>query len=186
MAHVSLARLSPPETGRLFDLYAAVCRAAALRVSGDPDLADEVVQEVFCSLPGDLCTRVPTRGTAAYFHQAGVNGALRIQARRSRDAPLDAISAGAEPCTTPDPLRRVYLTELAAMLSPHIEQLPPTQHDVIRLCDIEGLSRVEAAAALGISLSALEQRRTRALTNLRNALEDTGITGFDDVSWDGS
>jgi RNA polymerase sigma factor (sigma-70 family) len=80
----------------------------------------------------------------------------------------------------------VYLTELAALISPYIEQLPPTQQDVIRLCDIEGLPRREAAAELGISLSALEQRRTRLLENLRKAFEGMGITGFDDVSWDGS
>ncbi|MEX2608564.1 MAG: sigma-70 family RNA polymerase sigma factor [Gemmatimonadota bacterium] len=171
---------------RLFELYAEACRAAALRVSGDPDLAEEVVQKVFCNLPADLCSRVQEEGMAAYFYRAGVHEALRIQARRSRDAPLDAISTAAEPSTTPDPLRRVYLTELAATLSPYIEQLPPTQQDVIRLCDIEGLPRREAAAELGITVNALEQRRTRALANLRQALEDSAIAGFDDVCWDSS
>jgi DNA-directed RNA polymerase specialized sigma24 family protein len=105
MAHGASDRLPSAEMERLFELYAAACRAAALGVNDDPDLADEVVQQVFSILPEDLCTRVQEESMVAYFRRAGVNAALRFQRRRSREVAFDAISGGGDGSHARRPIR---------------------------------------------------------------------------------
>jgi RNA polymerase sigma-70 factor, ECF subfamily len=66
----------------------------------------------------------------------------------------------------PEELRR----ELAACLSPLIGKLPPAYREAIELVELAGVSQVEAAARLGISVSGAKARVQRARRQLREQL----------------
>ncbi|MGI9492847.1 MAG: sigma-70 family RNA polymerase sigma factor [Geminicoccaceae bacterium] len=60
--------------------------------------------------------------------------------------------------------------DLAACVTPFIEQLPPRYRDALRLVEIEQLSQKEAAARLGISVSGMKSRVQRGRSKLKAAI----------------
>ena len=72
--------------------------------------------------------------------------------------------AGMEP--GPDELRR----ELAACLAPLIERLPPLYRQALELTEFDGMSQVDAAATLGLSVSGMKARVQRGRQQLRELL----------------
>ena len=62
--------------------------------------------------------------------------------------------------------------ELAACLSPLIERLPPLYRQALEVTELGGISQVEAAAELGLSVSGMKARVQRARRQLREQLLD--------------
>jgi RNA polymerase sigma-70 factor (ECF subfamily) len=57
-----------------------------------------------------------------------------------------------------------------------IAALPEADREVILLRNYEGLSNADAAAVLGLDVSAASKRYARALLKLRQLLNDNGLT----------
>jgi RNA polymerase sigma-70 factor (ECF subfamily) len=83
------------------------------------------------------------------------------------DDALDAIT------TDPDEGgdRIAEANELARALERELTRLPKSQRAAFQLMRIDGLSHVEAAAALGATVSAVKLRAHRAYGSLRRAIE---------------
>ena len=62
-------------------------------------------------------------------------------------------------------------TELAGCLRPMIEQLSEDYRQAVTLVDLEGLTQLEAAAQLGLSLSGMKSRVQRGRRQLKAILE---------------
>jgi RNA polymerase sigma-70 factor (ECF subfamily) len=60
--------------------------------------------------------------------------------------------------------------ELAACLSPLIERLPPLYRQALEVTEFRGLSQVDAAAELGLTVSGMKARVQRARRQLREQL----------------
>jgi len=69
----------------------------------------------------------------------------------------------------PSPEMRAAEHELAPALSEALDRLSEEHREVIQLRDVEGLSALEAASAIGISVDALKSRLHRAREALRAA-----------------
>ncbi len=95
-------------------------------------------------------------------------------ARRRRglkNAPPVADDAAAERVSEGrSPEQEASARELSAVLGSALEGLSDEYREVLVLRDIEGLSAVEAAAAIGVSVEALKSRLHRARSALREAL----------------
>jgi RNA polymerase sigma-70 factor (ECF subfamily) len=63
------------------------------------------------------------------------------------------------------------LRELAVCLAPMVRQLPPVYREAVTLADLEGLTQVEAAGRLGLSVSGMKSRVQRGRKQLRAVLE---------------
>ncbi len=61
--------------------------------------------------------------------------------------------------------------ELAACLSPMLNQLPPAYQEAIRIVDLEGATQQEAARRVGVSLSGMKSRVQRGRQQLRAVVE---------------
>lgn len=88
------------------------------------------------------------------------------------DQPLDECRY-ADLCAGTDatPGSEVVQREARAAVIVAINQLPESQSQVIRLCDLRELSVREAAAALGCGIGAIHMRRARAYRQLQRLLD---------------
>ena len=64
------------------------------------------------------------------------------------------------------------LQELSACLKPLINSLGPADQQALQLVEFEGVSQVEAAERLGLSVSGMKSRVQRARLHLRSALDE--------------
>jgi RNA polymerase sigma-70 factor (ECF subfamily) len=149
----------------------------ALQLMGDPDEAEDVLQEGFIQ----ACTHVADfegrSGLGTWLHRIVRNAALaRLRRKPLATAPLSATdatpSAAQEALTDPaaEPADAVLTRELGDALERAIVALPDGLRAAFVLRDIEGVSTKEAAAALGITESALKVRLHRARLALRASL----------------
>jgi RNA polymerase sigma-70 factor (ECF subfamily) len=157
--------------------YAPSMTRLALRMVGDPDEAEGVVQDSFIA----ACAKMESfRGESSlrtWLHRIVVNSALmRLRRRRPEHVTLDPDDEHLRiPKMLVDneeqPLEAVLANELGEELSRAIMQLPETLRTALVLREYEGLSTREAAETLGISESALKVRLHRARAALRDALQ---------------
>ena len=64
------------------------------------------------------------------------------------------------------------MQELSACLKPLISSLGPADQEALRLVEFEGVTQVEAAERLGLSVSGMKSRVQRARLHLRTALDE--------------
>lgn len=148
--------------------YAGLCAFASEFVNA-PDVAEEVVQDVFMNLwrtRGRLRIRTTIR---AYLYAAVRNRSLNVR-RRAVEIPFhSAPGATAAIDVSADPAADLEARERAALVSRAVERLPPRCREVIRLRWGHGLSHAEIAESLGISRKAVERNVTRGLRALRES-----------------
>lgn len=145
----------------------AVCR----RHLPDPGTADDAFQAVFILLARKAGTLVhPNRvggwltGTADRVART----ARRRQFRRTAQLrPLDSVPEPSAPDPAPSDLRTILDDELT--------KLPPHYRAVVLLCDVEGVSRRDAASQLNIPTGTLSNRLTRARAVLGRRLLRRGV-----------
>ncbi len=161
--------------------YAPTMTRLALRMVGDPDEAEGVVQDSFIA----ACSKMDTfRGDSSlrtWLHRIVVNTAL-MRLRKRRPDRL-TIEEGIEYAHVPamlvgngdQPLDAVLASELSDELSQAVMELPESLRTTLVLREYEGLSTRETAQTLNISESAAKVRLHRARTALREALEHRGV-----------
>ncbi len=153
-------------------------RALAWRIVRNRSDAEEIVQEAFMRAwikAPDWQARDEHSGGAQFatwFHRVVVNLAID-RARRPRTEPLEAAGDPADGAAGADEL--LAQAETAARVAGAMARLPERQRAALALCHYEGLSNIDAAAALDISVGALESLLVRARRALRRELADSGM-----------
>jgi RNA polymerase sigma-70 factor (ECF subfamily) len=153
--------------------------AVALRIMGDPDEAEEVVQDAFISACGKMASFEGRSKLSTWLYRITTNAALmRLRKRRDDTVSLDEPQTGEDGDLLPrqlgdwdiDPSRQALSTELRQVMEAAVESLPPSLRAAFILRDIQGLSTQEAAEALDITETALKVRLHRARLALRERL----------------
>lgn len=142
----------------------AVTRCAAYML-GDPAEAEDVAQDTFLRLHRKLSTwEGGEDGLSSWLHRVAVN--LSIDRHRAPARPISLADAGevAQPAGLDGPLDRKRHVERA------LAELPERQRAALILVHYQGLSGREAAAALDVSVEALESLLARGRRTLRNTL----------------
>jgi RNA polymerase sigma-70 factor (ECF subfamily) len=150
------------------------------RITGNRGDAEEIVQEAFLRAWLKAPTwlgREERSGGAAFATWLGrvvVNLCLDRK-RKAVPLPIEAAAEVADP--TPDGFAATAGGEVAARVAAAMAALPDRQRAAIALCHYEGLSNIEAAAMLDITVGALESLLVRARRSLRVALADLAPEG---------
>ncbi|MFL5755867.1 MAG: RNA polymerase sigma factor [Chloroflexota bacterium] len=177
----------------LYDRYGDGVYAAAIRLTDDRQIAEEVVQETFLALWNRAELFDPATGSlAAWLHTIARNRVidrLRAAGRRPNLVPLSAAGGETENDTStleriavdrpvvggadlgPGPELELEANELQATLRHVLAGMPEIERTVILLAYREELSQTEIAARLGWPLGTVKTRTRRALQRLRSVLE---------------
>jgi len=163
----------------------------ALRVTGQPDEAEEVLQETFINACRGVENFQGRSSLSTWLYRIATNnGLMRLRRRQVPSAPLDAFSLDPEAEFRPRQLEdwewnpeTVTLTdELRQVMDEAVASLPDSLRTAFILRDLEDLSTKEAAEVLGISPGNLKVRLHRARLMLREYLANYFDDGAEDIS----
>jgi RNA polymerase sigma-70 factor, ECF subfamily len=169
----------PQEIIRFVESYSPFIYRLALKIIGDTQDAEDILQETFIKALRNLPSFEGRSSLATWLHRITVNEAL-MQIRRQKNnlVSLDEEPAGDEGST--EPLQIVdwnHLPEedlLSVEARQHLDQaigkLSPLLRVVFVLRDIEGLTVRETAEALNLTETAVKTRLLRARLRLRDDL----------------
>ena len=147
-----------------FSAHKDVLYRFVYRMTGQPDGADDIVQESFLALWRKPSAYSAARGTLRAF-LLGI--ARNLVLKRWRDHhPHDDLD---DECWACEPVDLVGY-ERAELVARAVQLLPPLQREALILAEYEELSLGEIAAATDAPLSAVKSRLHRARTNLRRTL----------------
>jgi len=165
--------------GALYDRHARIVFALLVRIAGDRDAAEEILQEVFLRAWQHAHAFDDSRGTVrSWLYGIAHNLALNELRRRRRRPQLQPRPARADPdgddyagnvAAGSDPAIDAWCAVRDAELAHALDQLPPSQRAVLLLYG-EGFSQSEIAAKLGEPLGTVKSRMRRALGRLRETL----------------
>jgi RNA polymerase sigma-70 factor (ECF subfamily) len=145
----------------------------ALRVTGSPSDAEEVMQEAFLQAFRSWSTYRGEAAPTTWLYRIAVNAALmRVRSRR----PVELLSEQPESLEvvdwSADAAEAVLRGELHQQLEAGLARLPEELRVTLVLRDVEGLSTSETAATLEIGETAVKSRLHRARALLRQYLAD--------------
>lgn len=160
----------------LVDRYQRRLYWSCLRLLGDADEAEDVVQEAFVSAYEHLREYDPTYRFYTWLYRIARNRCLNVIRRRrlwgwvtlSDPDRTPALAAGDRAD------RGLEDAELAAALSECRGTLAPDQREAFDLRHADGFSYREIAAALGVPEGTVMSRLSRARGKMRDCLESKG------------
>jgi RNA polymerase sigma-70 factor (ECF subfamily) len=167
---------------RLVAAYGDRAYRLAIRITGAAEDAEEVVQDAFWSVIRKIDTFRGDSAFGSWLYRIVANAAyqkLRGRPDRRSEISLDEVlpvfhetSQRAAPIadwspSVDDPSRQ---TELRMALTAAIDELPAAYRTVFLLHDVEGLSTVEVAETLSLSVSNAKSRVHRSRLFLRKRL----------------
>jgi RNA polymerase sigma-70 factor (ECF subfamily) len=140
---------------------------------GEPEAAEEVVQDVFERIWREARSYRAERGSVrtwllAIARNAAIDRYRRTGSKRGKETSLDESAERADPEAEALLDRAVRSERVRAAL----RDLPPEQRTVISLSFYGGLAQSEIASRLGIPLGTVKGRARLALSKLRGALAD--------------
>ncbi len=164
----------PPNPGDLAQLRSAIRAYVRSRVN-DAALADDIAQETLVRLHRKLHTLRSREKLEAWVFRIARN-VLADHFRASKPAETfdEHAHATALASHIHEPLaaeEEVLRGELVAYVRSVVETLPEMYRDALRLTEFEGLSQVELARRLGLSVPAAKSRVQRARTMVRAEME---------------
>jgi RNA polymerase sigma-70 factor, ECF subfamily len=166
--------------------HLARATAIAQRILGNRSDAEEVVQEAFlrcwqkapdwqpAESPGSAAKAGERAQFATWLYRVLTNLCLD---RRRRPQPVELEAAGEIADTRDDGFAQTERGEIGKRVAEAMAKLPDRQRAALALCYYEDLGNIEAAAALDISIGALESLLVRGRRALRDSLGDLAIDG---------
>jgi RNA polymerase sigma-70 factor, ECF subfamily len=161
--------------GEVYDDHHQALRAFAVRLVGDEAQAEDLVHEVFVSLPkaiasfrGESPLRTFLIGIAVNHARHHVRSAARRRslAERAQQEPLAA-------SITPE--QELENRSLLSLIDAALDELPLEQRIAFVLCDVEERSSQEAASIVDAPEATVRTRLRQARLKLREVLEQAGV-----------
>jgi RNA polymerase sigma-70 factor (ECF subfamily) len=181
--HQDLLAQAPGAVETLVHRYGGKVYRLALRITGSPEDAQEVTQDVLWTVTRKIGTFKGESALGSWIYRIAANAAYeKLRGRRGRDEvswetllpAFDADGHLVDPAHDwsqmwEDPALQ---TEVRRRLQEAVESLPADYRTAFVLHDLEGLSNPEIAGLLGISLPAVKSRVHRSRLFLRQRLAE--------------
>ena len=152
---------------RIYDYYKPGGRTYVLRLVKIPELADDLVQEIFIRLWETRKTLPEVKCFSAFLFTIARNHSLNsLKAiSRSNQALPELIRHFQTRRVDDETLDKEYLRFIQKALT----SISPRSREVFRLCREQTMSYEQAATELGISRSAVKKHMVAVMRNLRDA-----------------
>lgn len=162
----------------LYERYSRVVYSFAVRKLRDPQMAEELLQEVFFRAWQQGGSYSASRGTFVTWllsitHNMAIDE-IRKRGRRPQKADSedpDAVLAGVAD-SGPGVEDEVWLGTLRETIVGALNDLPPNQREAIELAYFRGLTQREIAEHLGEPLGTVKTRMRLGIRKLRDNLEE--------------
>lgn len=161
--------------GELYDRYASVALATALRVVANREQAEDLVHDGFVAVWQKIDRFDPMRGSLrAWLLTIIRNRAIdRLRSVRS-SIPIEDADEQSLLRTSPNPTWEAAIARRsAAELRTALQQLPPEQRQAIELAYFGGNTYREIAVLTNVPLGTANGRLRLALAKLRESLQET-------------
>ena len=155
---------TPPGFAELYDRHYEAVFRAALRVTGNPADAEDVLQTVFLRVMARREDTGTSELTAAYFRRAAVNAAVDVLRRREIRAVSEYDDRAPHAASAPHALLKEQLRRAIATLESDDATLFLLRH-------VEGFSNEELAQMFGLEKGNVAVRLHRIRQRLQAELE---------------
>jgi RNA polymerase sigma factor (sigma-70 family) len=156
----------------LVERHGAMVLGVCRRVLGNRHSAEDAFQATFLVLARKASAIARREQLASWLYGVARHTALDARARAIRQQSKEKRLGSMLPVERPD---QTETSELRAILDEELARLPERYRAAIVLCELEGLTRRQAAGRLGVSEGTLSSRLARAKEQLRNRLTRRGL-----------
>ncbi|HEY5486542.1 MAG TPA: sigma-70 family RNA polymerase sigma factor [Candidatus Limnocylindrales bacterium] len=173
MRQVAAGEIGGLET--LYDRHHAMAYALALRITTEPGLAEDVVQDSFLGLWQNAARYAEAKGSVRGWLMAIVrHRAIDTIRRQKKGVTLDDETSDIVPAalTLLDIWPEVSSRLDAEQVRVALEGLPPAQREAIEFAYFDGLTQREIATRTGAPLGTVKSRMRLGLVALRRELLD--------------
>ncbi len=146
------------------------------RMLGDQTEAEDVAQDVFVRVWTHAARWQPGQAKfETWLHRV----ALNLCYDRLRRKPTTDIDRVPEPADhTPGPAAKLFEAQLAGAVNEALRRLPDRQREALVLCHYQGLTNIDAAQIMGVSVEAMESLLSRGRRTLKAALKPLSEDAF--------
>ena len=163
----------------LYDRLSGPLYSLAMKMLGDPEEAQDALQDVFLQIWSRAATYDPEQSSVfswtVLLTRSRVIDRLRARGRRSRvvvASTEDTLTGAADASTVESAADTVEKNDEAVRVRDVLNNLPSEQREAIELAFFEHLSHHEIAARLGQPLGTVKARIRRGLLKLRERLKN--------------
>ncbi len=160
----------------LYERYSRAVYSFSLRIVGDAQVAEEILQEVFVRAWQQGGSFQSARGSLITWLLSITHNLSIDEVRRRKRRPQKAESEEPESilATLPDEgldvEEEVWLSSLRVSIQDALQQLPAAQREAIELAYFQGLTQREIADTLGEPLGTIKTRMRLGMLKLREQL----------------
>ncbi len=165
------------EFARLVDAYSSPIYRLGLRMLGNPQDAEDVLQNTFLNVLTHIAEFEGRSSLATWLYRIAANEALMLLRKKKPEVNLEDVETGDDEAEDLKPTQFVDWSALPEdqllsgegkqMLDRAIDALPESMRIVFLLRDVEGLSIKETAEALNLTETNVKTRLLRARLFLR-------------------
>jgi len=169
----------------VYQKYGRLVFSVAMKVLGDPGLAEDATQQTFVQAWRAAASYDPTRPLGAWLTTIARRVAIDTYRRERRHRDLDDIdtSTGSALITLPPSAEQIHdVAEVRRAL----DELSAPDRDLIRMQHFDELTHAEIAAELQVPLGTVKSRTFRAHRRLAGLLAHLRAEPDDDVQEGGS
>ncbi len=156
----------------LMDRHGAMVLGVCRRVLGNREAAEDAFQATFMVLVRKAGTISRREQLSKWLYGVAVRAALEARAhatrQQAREKRLGAMRSMA-------PTDETDTSELRVIVDEELARMPDRYRSAVILCELEGLSRREAAGRLGVAEGTLSSRLARAKARLKDRLTRRGV-----------
>ena len=142
------------------------------RVLGNWETAEDAFQATFLVLARKAASIARREQLANWLYGVALRAALDARSRAVRQKAREKRYRAMLPAEIPEPF---VSSDVRVVLDEELARLPERYRAAIVLCELEGLSRRQAAVQLGISEGTLSSRLARAKIQLKDRLTRRGL-----------
>ena len=154
---------------QIYKLHHRYVQAQARRVISDPHRAEDITQEAFLRLVRQLLSSDGHLKLRAWLHRTATNLAIdehrrtrTVQQYQEQRSPIDDLHRTLERNDKGHPEQEAESSEVRRAIREVIESLPERYREILALRELEGLDYISIAAAMNLSVSAVESLLFRA------------------------
>jgi RNA polymerase sigma-70 factor (ECF subfamily) len=156
----------------IYDAHGAIAYALALRLVGDRNEAEDVLQEAFLALWRQAERLDPARGIRSYLLTIVHNKAVDRLRRRSRRNETSLDPAAPVAAGRGDPVSAAeQLADREAVLAA-LQDLPAEQRRAVEMTYFTGMTINQVAARMSVPVGTVKSRLRLALGHMRRAIEN--------------